>query len=204
MSSKAQAERVRVVGVCGSLNPRGKTRAALARALEGAAEYHADVELIELRDYELVFFGSVPSDDYPDDVNRLRAKLREAQGIILATPEYHGSLTGALKNMIDLMSTEEFETKIVGLIGVAGGHLGATQSLNSLRTICRNLHCWVLPQEVSIANSGQSIGDDGTIADQDLDDRLLNVGRQVVKFASLQREFRQTEFAKVWSELPTW
>ena len=112
---------IRIVGVCGSLNPTGKTRAALSVALDGSTEYEAETRLIELRDYELVFFGSVSNDDYPEDIHRLRRELREAQGIILATPEYHGSLTGALKNMLDLMSTEEFEGKIVGLIGVAGG-----------------------------------------------------------------------------------
>jgi len=204
MTDSKQAVPVRIAGICGSLNPAGKTRAALAKALEGAAEYNAEIQLIELRDYELVFFGSVASEDYPEDVQRLRKQLRDAQGIIIATPEYHGSLTGALKNMFDLMSVEEFETKIVGLVGVAGGHLGAIHALNGLRTICRNLHCWVLPQEVSIAESGKAIGVDGSVVDKDLEDRLLNVGRQVVKFASLQSEFRETEFAKDWAELPTW
>ncbi len=195
---------IRVVGVCGSLNPTGKTRAALSVALKGSAEYEAETRLIELRDYELVFFGSVSSDDYPEDVHRLRRELREAQGIILATPEYHGSLTGALKNMFDLMSTEEFEGKIVGLVGVAGGQVGAINSLNTMKTICRNLHCWVLPQEVSIAESGCVIGDDGSVIDEALEGRLLNLGRQVVKFASLQQEIRQTDFAKLWEGLPTW
>ncbi len=195
---------IRVVGVCGSLNPSGKTRSALSVALDGSAEYEADTRLIELRDYELVFYGSVSEDDYPEDVHRLRQELREAQGIIIATPEYHGSLSGSLKNMFDLMSTEEFETKIVGLIGVAGGQVGAIHSLNAMKNICRNLHCWVLPQEVSIAESGRVIGDDGSVIDKALEERLLNIGRQVVKFASLQKEFRQTEFAKIWAELPTW
>jgi FMN reductase len=204
MNDTEQSASIRVAGVCGSLSPNGKTRAALSAALEGAAEYDAETRLIELRDYELVFFGSVSNDDYPEDVHRLRRELREAQGIILATPEYHGSLTGALKNMLDLMSTEEFEGKIVGLIGVAGGQVGAINSLNTMKTICRNLHCWVLPQEVSIAESGRVIGDDGTVIDEALEGRLLNLGRQVVKFASLQQEIRQTEFAKLWEGLPTW
>jgi NAD(P)H-dependent FMN reductase len=52
---------------------------------------------MELRDFNLVFSGSVPEDDYPPDVFKLRQALRDSQGIILATPEYHGSLTGALK-----------------------------------------------------------------------------------------------------------
>ncbi len=133
-----------------------------------------------------------------------RDEIRNSQGIILATPEYHGSLSGALKNMLDLMSIDDFETKIVGLVGVAGGHIGAIHSLDTMKTICRNLHCWVLPQEVSIANSGQAFNDDGTVTDPSLEERLLNVGRQVVKFADVQKKVQQDEFMQLWKTLPTW
>jgi len=195
---------IRITGVCGSLSADGATKKALAIALKGAAEYNAETALLELRDFNLVFYGSVPENEYPDDVFELRQALKDSQGIILATPEYHGSLTGALKNMLDLMSIEEFETKIIGLVGVAGGHIGAINSLNTMKTICRNLHCWVLPQEVSIANSSQTFNGDGTVKDPEIEERLLNVGRQSVKFASVQQRIQQDEFMKMWKSLPTW
>ena len=195
---------IRITGVCGSLSADGATRKALAIALKGAAEYDVEIELLELRDFNLVFCGSVPQDEYPPDVIQLRQVLKNSQGIILATPEYHGSLTGALKNMLDLMSIEEFETKIIGLVGVAGGHIGAINSLNTMKTICRNLHCWVLPQEVSIANSSQTFNVDGTVKDSEIEERLLNVGRQLVKFVTMQQTVRQDDFMKMWKSLPTW
>ncbi len=195
---------IRITGVCGSLSADGATKKALAIALKGAAEYDAETILLELRNFNLVFYGSVPENEYPPDVLQLRQALRDSQGIILATPEYHGSLTGALKNMLDLMTIEDFETKIIGLVGVAGGDIGAINSLNTMKTICRNLHCWVLPQEVSIANSAQTFDDDGTVKDPAIEERLLNVGRQVVKFASVQRKVQQDEFMKMWKTLPTW
>jgi len=195
---------IRVTGVCGSMSADGATRKALSVALKGAAEFDAETTLLELRDFELVFYGSVPQDEYPPDVLRLRKAIKDSQGIILATPEYHGSLTGALKNMLDLMRIEDFETKIIGLVGVAGGHIGAINSLNTMKTICRNLHCWVLPQEVSIADSAQSFNDDGIVKDPALEERLLNVGRQVVKFASVQQKVQQDDFMEMWSNLPTW
>ena len=195
---------IRITGVCGSLIPNGATKKALAIALSGAAEFDAETTLLELRDIDLVFYGSVPQDEYPPDIVRLRDEIRNSQGIILATPEYHGSLSGALKNMLDLMSIDDFETKIVGLVGVAGGHIGAIHSLDTMKTICRNLHCWVLPQEVSIANSGQAFNDDGTVTDPSLEERLLNVGRQVVKFADVQKKVQQDEFMQLWKTLPTW
>ena len=195
---------IRITGVCGSLSANGATRKALAIALQGAAEYDVETELLELRDLNLIFYGSVPPEKYPPDVLKLRQVLRDSQGIILATPEYHGSMTGALKNMLDLMSIDDFETKIVGLVGVAGGNIGAINSLNTLKTICRNLHCWVLPQEVSIANSSQAFNDDGFAKDPALEERLLNVGRQLVKFVSVQLKVQQDEFMTMWKTLPTW
>ncbi len=204
MTVSESNDSIRITGVCGSLSADGATRKALVIALKGAAEHNVETTLLELRDFNLVFYGSVPQDEYPPDVIRLRQALKDSQGIILATPEYHGSLTGALKNMLDLMSIEEFETKIIGLVGVAGGHIGAIHSLNTMKTICRNLHCWVLPQEVSIANSSQVFNDDGTVKDPETEERLLNVGRQLVKFASVQQRVQQDEFMKMWKSLPTW
>ena len=195
---------IRITGVCGSLSENGATLKALRVALSGAAEYEVETELFELRDLNLVFYGSVPPDEYPPDVLKLRQALRGSRGIILATPEYHGSLTGALKNMLDLMSIDDFETKIIGLVGVAGGHIGAINSLNTMKTICRNLHSWVLPQEVSIANSGQAFNSEGNAVDPALEDRLRNVGRQVVKFATVQQKVQHDEFMDMWKSLPTW
>jgi len=195
---------IRITGVCGSLSENGATLKALKVVLSGAAEYGVETELLELRDLNLVFYGSVSPDEYPPDVLKLRQTLRNSRGIILATPEYHGSLTGALKNMLDLMSIEDFETKIIGLVGVAGGQIGAINSLNTMKTICRNLHSWVLPQEVSIANSGQAFNSEGNAVDSALEDRLRNVGRQVVKFATVQRKVQHDEFMDMWKSLPTW
>ena len=204
MTVSESNDAIRVTGVCGSLSKDGATKKALTIALKGAAEYDAETALLELRDFDLVFYGSVAQDEYPPDVLQLRQALRDSQGIILATPEYHGSLTGALKNMLDLMTIEDFETKIIGLVGIAGGDIGAINSLNTMKTICRNLHCWVLPQEVSIANSAQMFDDDGIVKDPAIEERLLNVGRQVVKFASVQRTVQQDEFMQMWKTLPTW
>jgi FMN reductase len=195
---------IKITGICGSLSANGATKRALKIALDGAAELGAEVSLLELRDLDLVTFGSVAASEYPADVVSLREQIRESQGIILATPEYHGSISGVLKNMLDLMNIEDFETKIIGLVGVAGGHTGAINSLNTMKTICRNLHCWVLPQDVSIANSAAAFGEDGSVTDPALQERLLNVGRQAMKFTSLQQEVQRDDFMAMWKTLPTW
>jgi FMN reductase len=195
---------LRISAVCGSIKAESSTKQALLLALKGAAEYEVGTSLIELSDYKLPFCGECDEEDYPPDVFRLRKELTESHGIILGTPEYYGSLTGALKNVLDLTGPEVFEGKIVGLVGVAGGHTGAINSLNALRVIGRNLHAWVLPQEVSVAESGKVFNQDGSVTDPTIEDRLLDLGRHVSRFTTLQRRIRQDEFMKLWEGLPRW
>lgn len=130
---------------------------ALSAALAGADAHGATTRLVELRDYKLPFVTAIdgPEQAAPD-VRRLRAEVRAADGIILATPEYHGSFSGVLKNAIDLMGFEEFEGKMLGLVGVSGGRMGASDALNTLRNVGRALHAWVLPQQVSIPDASRS------------------------------------------------
>ena len=198
------ASAVQLVGICGSLIPGGATQRVVSLVLSGASDYGVTTKLIDLRDFELVFCGQVREKDYPPDVFRLRREVSEAQGIILGTPEYYGSLSGVLKNALDLMGPEQFEGKVVGLVGVAGGHMGAINSLNTLRTIGRNLHSWVVPQEVSVADAGKMFDRDGKVKDPALEQRLKDLGHVVARLSIMQQRIRQDEFVRLWEGLPRW
>lgn len=191
----------KVVGICGSLRSGSFTRQIIQIALQGAKNAGAETELIDLRDYELVFFGAKEEDDYPEDVFKLRRKVHESQGIILGTPEYHGSLSGVLKNALDLMGFDEFEGKMMGLVGVSGGRLGAVNALNSLRNIGRNLHAWVLPQQVSIPEAYLYFNDDGQLVNEDYLHRLQTIGEMLARFASLHEIQKDDAFIKMWEGL---
>ena len=148
---------VYVVAICGSLREGSTTHAALRIALSGAEAAGAAVELLELSEYDLVFQGSVASEsEYPPGVFKLREKVKRAQGILLGSPEYHGSFSGVLKSALDLMGFEEFEDKVVGLVGVSGGRMGAVNTLSMLRTVGTALHAWVVPNDVSIPSASEA------------------------------------------------
>lgn len=197
------ADFIRVVAVCGSLRPGSYTRMALEIALRGAAELGAQTQLLDLREYELAFCnGNKRESSYPADVFRLGEQVRQAQGIILGTPEYHGSMSGVLKNALDLMGFAEFEGKMIGLVGVAGGSTGAINSLNGLRNIGRALHAWVIPEQVSIAESWKVFTPTGELSVPALETRLLDVGRQVARFAYLHTARQSREFLQLWETAP--
>jgi NAD(P)H-dependent FMN reductase len=192
-----------IVGICGSLRAGSYTRLALQIALRGAEEIGAQTHLIDLREYDLPFCDGVKDESgYPEDVARLRGHVQAAQGIILGTPVYHGSFSGVLKNALDLMGFHEFEGKMVGLLGVSGGRTGAVNTLDTLRPVGRVLHAWVIPEQVSIAEAWKAFDRTGRLKDPELEERLLELGRQVTRFSYLHTSERALEFLQLWESAP--
>jgi FMN reductase len=192
-----RADEIAVVGLCGSLSEGSATRQALAVALAGASQAGARTSMIDLREWKLPFAGSIFSPaDFPD-VARLREKITGAQGLIWATPEYHGSYSGVLKNALDLLNIDDFQNKMVGLLAVAGGSVGATSSLSHLRVIGRQLHAWVLPGQVSIGSSYKAFDAEGNATNPDIEKRLRELGRDVARFAFLHAQ-ADDAFVQMW------
>lgn len=194
------AQEIIVAGIVGSLREDSMTRLAVTAALAGAAEAGSITRLIDLREYDLPYCNE--DTEATADVLRLRADVGSAHGIIIGTPEYHGGYSGLLKNAIDLMGFEEFEGKVVGLIGVSGGSLGASQALQGLRVIGRALHAWVIPQQVSVPKATEHLSADAPERGS-YERRLRQVGRQVARFAALHSSDEASEFLRAWEEAPS-
>lgn len=174
---------------------------ALDIALTGAREAGAKTRLLDLSTYALGFCtGKDSESQYSEDVFRLRREVQDAQGILLGSPEYHGSFSGVLKNALDLMGFAEFEGKMVGLVGVSGGRMGGLNAVGGLRTIGRSLHAWVTPDEATIPNVWQVFAKDGTCKDAGIEKRLKEVGQSVTRFAYLHTSSRTREFLAAWEQ----
>jgi NAD(P)H-dependent FMN reductase len=186
---------IRVVAISGSLRVNSYTTIALRIALEGAAEIASKTCLLNLRDYNLEFAGLDRSPS--PGILHLKQQVQQAHGILLGTPEYHGSFSGVLKNALDLMGFEEFEGKMIGLVGVSAGRLGAFDALNTLRNVGRALHAWVVPEQVSIPEATK-VFEDGELNDAALAQRLRHLGSRVAEFARLHECGRAREFVESW------
>lgn len=170
----------RVVAVCGSLRDSSRTRTALREALTAAEEAGATTELVDLREYELPSLNAAA--DVPD-AEALRETVDRADAVLLGTPNYHGSYSGALKNALDHCGRDEFEGTTVGLLEVAGGQFPGT-ALVHLRTVCRTLRAWTLPTEVRIPESHVTVDGDG-IGDSDVAARTHRLGRELAAYAGV-------------------
>jgi FMN reductase len=191
---------VTVVGLPGSLRTTSTTRKAVRYALRGAEDCHARVQLLDLASFDLPVLGAEWTAKEKGDVDRFLAELRSADGIVLGSPELHGSFSGSLKNAIDLTDREIFTGKMLGLIGVAGGRMGAGETLSHMRSVARSLRAWVVPTEVSISEADRAFGPEGDPLDPTIADRLMLVGRQVAHFARLHKCGHHLEFLKEMEE----
>ncbi|UXV34762.1 NAD(P)H-dependent oxidoreductase [Staphylococcus sp. IVB6181] len=174
--------------IVGSARVESHTK-ALARFLKGQFnEKEVEVEIFDLADRPIhtldVSGTSNPPSDYQENVKDLQTLAREADFIILGTPNYHGSYSGVLKNALDHLTMDEFKMKPVGLVGNSGGIVSA-EPLSHLRLIVRTLLGIAVPTQIATHDSDYGKLDDGTFFLQDEEFQLRSrlFVEQIVSFA---------------------
>ncbi|WP_414549696.1 NADPH-dependent FMN reductase [Anabaena sp. CCY 0017] len=170
---------VKIVGLGGSLRPDSYTQIALKVAAQRVEALGAEVEILDLRQLNLPFcHGGKEYPEYPD-VQRLRDTVSGADGLILATPEYHGGVSGVLKNTLDLMSFDELSDKVTGVLSVLGGQVNSN-ALNELRLIVRWVHGWVIPEQIAIGQAWGAFSPEGKLLDEKLSERFDKFAQSLV------------------------
>lgn len=170
---------VKIVGINGSLRLESYSAKALQIAAQRVEALGAEVEILDLRNLTLPFCDG--GDEYPDypDVEKLRTTVKSANGLILATPEYHGSVSGVIKNALDLMSFEHLAGKVSGVISVLGGQSNSN-ALNDMRVILRWVHGWVIPEQIAIGQAWKVFDADGKLLDEKLSQRFDQFAQSLV------------------------
>lgn len=170
---------VKIVGIAGSLRKDSYSQLALEIAAQRLEALGAEVEILDLRLLKLPFCDG--GDEYPEypDVEKLQNAVKNADGLVLATPEYHGSVSGVLKNALDLMSFDQLSGKVTGLISVLGGQPNSN-ALNDLRVIMRWVHAWVIPEQIGIGQVWKAFSPEGKLVDEKLSQRFDQFAQSLV------------------------
>ncbi len=181
-----------IIGIGGTTKPGSSTETALKLALRSAEADGASVALFDgpllVR---LPHYGTEDSGTSAD-VQALVRALRAADGVIIASPGYHGSISGLVKNAIDYAEDTAKDARAyldgvpVGLIVTAYGWQATGSTLATLRAIVHALRGWPTPLGAAINSSG-GIFRDGECRDPGAANQLALVGRQVTEFARLRR-----------------
>lgn len=171
----------KIVIILGSVSKNSYTgRAAKLVSNEFDKDEYISVEFIEPEKYDLSFPGmSVKT----NSAIELQQRVKEASGVILATPEYHGTFSALLKLTIENMGyPSALAGKPVGLLGVASGDIGAVKSLEHLRSVCSHVGALVLPGPVSIANVDQCFDDEGNCTNEVIEKRIRALAKTMMNF----------------------
>lgn len=188
MSGAAQA-RPLIVGIGGTASPHSSTEQALAVAMAAAEGAGARVRM----------FGSAAlralplyAADREQEAAALIAAVREADGLIVASPGYHGSVSGLVKNALDYLEALAGDPRPyldgvpVGLIATAYGWQATGSTLATLRAIVHALRGWPTPMGAAVNCSG-TVFEDGRCVDAGVAANLELVGRQVCGFVGRNR-----------------
>lgn len=162
---------MRVLGISGSLRRASHNTALLRAASEHLPE---DVQLViydGLRDIP-AYDEDMEAGPAPASVAWLRAAIREADAVLFATPEYNGSVPGALKNALDWvsrpMATNALRHKPVAVVGASTGLFGAVWAQAELRKVLQTIGATVVGQEeLPLPQAHEAFHEDGSlIADE--------------------------------------
>lgn len=172
--------RLKILIVNGSVRSGNYTSMASALvADELRKDPDVAVEVIDPSTLELPPPGMGPS----DDATRLQEKVRAAAGIVLATPEYHGSFSSVMKLVIENLGfPSALSGKPVALLGVAAGTIGAIKSLEQLRGVCAHVGAVALPLPVSIAHVQKAFSAEGVCTDPAVEKRVRGVGTNLLDY----------------------
>jgi NAD(P)H-dependent FMN reductase len=176
----------KILGVTGSLRENSNSTTVLSTLLEIAAtKFSADVRLLNLRETRLPFYSpSINSDDsLYGNIRTITQSVEWADAFVLASPDYHGSMSGTMKNFLDHF-WEEFAGKTFGYLCTS--HEKGLTVMDQMRTAVRQCYGWSMPYGVSV-NSGQDLNSTGEIVNAQLSKRLNMLARDLVVYGRLIR-----------------
>lgn len=139
----------KVVLINGSMNPNSLSKRILKVVSKALENNGFKTEVICV--YETNFPIYNPTKPLLEEAQRVSETIKSADAFVIASPEYHGGYSGALKNLLDYQDGSGFKYKPVALISSSGGIKAGINTLNSLRLIFRSLHSYVIPQQIAVS-----------------------------------------------------
>jgi NAD(P)H-dependent FMN reductase len=168
---------LKVLGVAASMRQNSYSMMAVKMALEEAEKRGAYTRLLALRDSRLPMYA--PNVNSPE-LDRVTKEVEWADAFILASPDYHGSMSGVLKNFLDYFY-EEFAGKLFGYV-VASHEKGLTV-MDQMRTAVRQCYGWSMPYGVSV--NGVQDFTQGRLTNERTEQRIKMMARDMVVYGSL-------------------
>lgn len=180
----------RILAFGGSLRANSFNQKLAALAADGAGVAGAEVTLVSLREFRMPLFDGDFEDEegMPESARDFKKLVSNHDGLIIACPEYNGSITGVLKNAIDWTSRKEsdgelslsaFRGKSAVILSASPGGFGGMRGLVHLRAILNNIGVNVLPTQVVVPRAHELFDAGSLPIDSKVNAKVKDLGAQL-------------------------
>lgn len=169
---------LKILGLAGEYRSTSKSGMLVNAALSIAKQHGAEVVFWDLAEQPLPLVGEEGCWSHPN-VQSFQALLTECDAFFLSSPEYHGTMSGVMKNTMDWMYDKHVGGKVFGLMSTLGGVTNAN-TLNHMRIALRWLHGWPVPEQLAIGHVKEAFDEDGNLNDSRLQERLESLVESVL------------------------
>jgi FMN reductase len=189
-----------IVGIGGTLRDSSTSERALRLALRFAEAAGCATEIFAGQAINLPLYDP-GSRHRSAEAEAMVAGLRHANGVIVSSPGYHGTVSGLVKNALDYieeMRTDErayLSERSLGIIVCADGIQAMGSTMNTLRSIGHALRAWPTPFAVAINATSRPFAPDGSCGSAEVEQSLKLLAAQVVEFAQMRIAADQNETA---------
>jgi FMN reductase len=172
---------IHIAVIPGSVRPNNYTHMAASLIVdELRKDRRVSVDLIEPAELHLPFPGE---NQNAEGTKLLQAKVGAATGVVLVTPEYHGSFSSVMKLVIENLGFPSvLAGKPVALVGVAAGSIGAIKSLEHLRGVVSHIGAIPLPLPASIPNVQRAFDPQGRVLDPNAEKMLRSAATNLLNY----------------------
>ena len=183
------SEQLNVMAVIGSLHEKSVTKVAVKFVADGLRDAGCTVDVLDLAKEQLPLVNTdiTFTADYYE---QLKERVMAADVFVLGTPDYHGSMSGAMKNFLDHF-WREFTGKL--FVPMVASHEKGLTVHDQLHTIARQCYAWSLPYAVSFVEKEDVV--DGEVASDKFRDRLTMMMCDVQVYGSLLANQRKTDLS---------
>jgi len=189
LAAQLSAE-TKILALAGSTREDSYNKKLVKEAAEIARQSGATVTVIDLKDFSMPFYDSdsEKNEGMPANAKKLRDLMISSEGIIIASPEYNGSLSAVLKNALDWASRSEdgspsrdaFKGKKFALISASMGPGGGSRGLAHLRAIIENVGGEVIQQQTVVPTAQNAFDQNGALQNAAIKDQLKQEVKQLL------------------------
>lgn len=170
---------LKILGVASSMRESSYSTRVLKLTLEKAKKRDAETKLLDLRELQLPMYH--PEQNSSPELDKVTEYVKWADSFVLASPDYHGSMSGVMKNFLDFFWSD-FAGKTFGYI--CASHEKGLTVMDQMRTAVRQCYGWSMPYGISV-NSDQDFDKQGNITNENTLSSIETIARDLVAYGDL-------------------